>query len=174
MPEQQQTRDAIEELRRTVERSMGAMTLAANRAAASAEQAAQYAHAAVDKVDEFGIRLKRLERRVDGSLPPPDDGIPIVEVVSDASARATDASLDVAALEARMVTELAKVRKDVVRELGGDRHGLAKLFGPRARRDILAICTALAALIAAARAILAPSGPPSAPSVVVPSAGALP
>jgi hypothetical protein len=153
---------------------MGATTIAANRAAASAEQAAQYAHAAVDKVDEFGIRLKRLERRVDGSLPPPDDGIPIVEVVSDASARATDASLEVEALAARMVLEIAKVRKDVVRELGGDRHGLAKLFGPRARRDVLAICTALAALVAAARAILAPSAPPPAPATMVPSTPALP
>lgn len=171
---ERETHEAIAELQRTVERAMGAMTLAANRAAASAEQAAQYAHAAVDKVDEFGIRLKRLERRVDGSLPPPDDGIPIVEVVSDASARATDASLEVEALEARMVQEIAKVRKDVVRELGGDRHGLARLFGPRARRDLLAICTALAALVAAARAILAPPAPPLPTPALVPSAPQVP
>ena len=161
------------------------------------------------EVQRLEAEIGAVKARVDGSKPPPPDAPPVAqaaaaaagaaatagELAEAAGVRATGAGHELAALEGRMIAELARIeaaakarederaRADAARAeelrtqlkaqdraLGVGRRGLAKLFSPPVLRTLPAIIAALGVLWSVVRGVPAP---PAAPAPVVGSSHVL-
>lgn len=156
------------------------------------------------EVHRLEAEIGAVKARVDGSQPPPPNAPPVAQAAAAAAAtaatagelaeaagvRATGAGHELAALEGRMIAEIARIetaakareeeraRVDAARAeelraqlkaqdraLGVGRRGVAKLFSPPVLRTLPAIIAALGVLWAAVRGVPA-AAPSPAPSVV--------
>jgi hypothetical protein len=128
-------------------------TAAANRAADAAEATTRATRDVERTVEGFDRRLKKLERRVFGSEPPPDDdpelaaARPLDEVAPEAHARATGANLDLEAFRGEVIGHFGRIEK----RMGIGRRGLRAVFTASNVKMMLTVIAALTGLAAAAR-----------------------
>lgn len=191
---------AIATMVQSAEKAANAAT-AATTAANASTAAANAATAAVHQVSRDVVAIRRdlgiLWRKVNGGSTPPTIGdpdrapaevageSPLIDRIDAVHGVASEASLEVAALEGRMIAGLAAVESKVMSELrpqtseltkqsetmGVDKDGWAYLLRTKAgRQTLLGLATLLVTaigLIVSAFRPNAPPPPPPAPTVIV-------
>lgn len=198
-------REAIEKVTEASGRAEAAADRAATEAKATrtatnaATAATNAATAAVVDLTRKHAVLRRdfgvLWRTVKGSDPPPqgDPGVAPVEIIggpalddlaADAHKRASAASLDVAALEGRIIgvaSQMTAVRSELAaqsKQMGIGKRGMAWLVSERGASKVLQILTAIGAIIAGVVALAhelrsppsSASSSPAPPALVLPPA----
>jgi hypothetical protein len=119
----------------------------------------------------LALAVRDLQRAVHGSDPPPPgkvpEGLPLDELAEQADRKASDTSLEVSALEGRMIAGFANLSKQTAeqsRAMGIGAAGARYLFSPAGRRDVVKLLALGAALVGYDQARRAP--PPPTPIVV--------
>lgn len=176
----------IAEMRATAEKQAAAAT-AATTAANAATAAANASTAAVHQVSRDVIALRRdlgtLWRKVNGGSNPPPLGDPdkapaeyagdepLIDLVEQAREHASEASLEVAALEGRMIGALATVKREIMgelkeqsKDLGVGTHGTAWYRSKTGRREAIALLTLIVSGLGIIAATIRGTPPPPAPA----------